>query len=114
MNFYEGLKTEKPKKNHFSVIMSAVKKESGFSVWDQIDNYNYEVDKCNFEYAKQVILVSSGNEPKIYAYVETKEGKVIFSCRVLSDSLDSYAICARVAGAFMDIYNSYVYYNDLR
>lgn len=64
-------------------------------------------------YAKHVRIVSSGNEPRIYAFVEDEKGEMLYCADTLRTDPEAYADCARACGAFLEAFNLYCHYNDI-
>ena len=64
-------------------------------------------------YAKNVRIVSSGNEPRIYGFVEDNNGEILASADILRTDPAAYADIARYCGAFMEAFNLYCYYNEI-
>ena len=64
-------------------------------------------------YAKNVRIVSSGNEPRIYGFVEDNNGEILASANILRTDPAAYADVARYCGAFMEAFNLYCFYNDI-
>lgn len=90
-----------------------------------LDNYCKEYEKnaeCNIKikkdlepgiYAKNIKIVSSGNEPKLYGFVEDQNGEVLAVARIFDTSPAGYAAVATYCGAFMEAFNLYCYYNNI-
>ena len=64
-------------------------------------------------YGARIEIVSSGNEPKLYAHIMDNNGESIYYCRIFDTTPNGYGKLAQAAGAFMEVYNLYLYYNNL-
>lgn len=109
----EALTTKKPEKanNYNRTIIDYVRKNC--EAFAHLENYNTgKTDLDSESYAAKVEIVSSGNEPKIYAYVLDNNKNVLFSCRRLGTSCEDYAIVASVAGLYLETFNQYMTIND--
>lgn len=58
--------------------------------------------------AKRIEIVSSGNEPKIYAHVYDENDVVLYYAGMLETSPEAYATAAAHAGYFMELFNQYI------
>ena len=65
-------------------------------------------------YAKEVSIVSSGNEDKVYAHVMDSNGKALYFSCYLNNTPEAYALVAKYAGAFMGLFNEYMYYISVK
>ena len=59
-------------------------------------------------YAKHIEIISSCNEPKIYAYVYAQNDDLLYCVGLLSTDPKSYALVAEYAGLFMETFNQYI------
>ena len=64
-------------------------------------------------YAARIEITSSGNEPKLYAHIVDKDRNPLYYCRIFDTSPAGYGKLAAAAGAIMETFNLYAYYNDL-
>ena len=64
-------------------------------------------------YAAKIEITSSGNEPKLYAHIVDKDGMPLYYCRIFDTTPEGYGKIAAAAGAIMETFNLYAYYNDL-
>ena len=110
---WQHLEIEKPEKidNMYHAIMGYMK-ESGLNT-GELSNINYnhirDYDKLSDQiYAKNIEIVSSGNEPKIYAYVMDNNENVLFVAGLLDTSPEAYAKVASYAGFFLEKFNLYI------
>lgn len=65
-------------------------------------------------YAKGVIITSSGNEDKVYAHVMDSNEKSLYFSGYLDNTPEAYALVAKYAGAFMQLFNEYMYYISVK
>lgn len=82
-----------------------------------LHNYDGGPDQYNKippeTYAANITITSSGNEPKLYARVYDNHENEIIYLRILDASPAAYSEIASAAGAFLETFNLYVFYNDL-
>ena len=64
-------------------------------------------------YAAYIKINSSGNEPKIYAHVYDNNDRPLVYYKKLATDPTSYGEVAAAAGAFLETFNEYVFYNNI-
>lgn len=94
-------------------------------VFRTLNNYCKEYEKnteCDINikkdlepgtYAKNIKIVSSGNEPRLYGFVKDQNGEVLAVASIFDTSPAGYAAVATYCGAFMEAFNLYCYYNNI-
>ena len=109
---WELLETNKPEKlqNMYGCIFSYMKdagiNENEFSSISTA--YNKDITLNDQIYAKNIEIVSSGNEPKIYAYVNDNNDNILFCAGLLDTSPEAYAKVSKIAGFFLEKFNLYI------
>lgn len=109
---WEILETSKPEKlqNMYGCIF-AYMKEAGINE-NELSSistaYKTEIVLNDQIYAKEVQIISSGNEPKIYAYVNDNKNRMLFCAGLLDTSPEAYAKVAAIAGFFLEKFNLYI------
>lgn len=104
-------------KNAFFTVVDYMKKK-GLDEGDLSSagwgSYSLDDDLPQDLYAKGVIITSSGNEDKVYAHVmDSNEKSLYFSC-YLDNTPESYALVAKYAGVFMELFNEYMLYINIK
>lgn len=102
--------------NMYSTVMEQLRKQ-GFDGRDLSSaGYQYKTDDLLDKdlYAKEISIVSSGNEPKVYAYVTDSNDKFLYNACYLADTPEAYALVAKYAGAFMEAFNDYMTYINVK
>ena len=108
----EILKTYKPEniKNMYHCIFTYFK-EAGLNEMELSSvstAYNDNIVLNDQSYAKEIRIVSSGNEPKIYGYVIDNNNNTLYVAGLLDTSPEAYAQIAKFTGFFLEKFNLYI------